>query len=210
MPANLPNALTVSRILATPVVCVLAVLGTAFGNWLALAAYLYACITDFLDGYLARSRKQQSPFGEMLDPIADKLLVGALLLVLVGIGRISGIDMLPALIILCREIVVSGLREYLARLNVGMPVTRLAKWKTTLQMVALGFLIVGDAGPRFGPLAATEIGLWGLWLAAVLTLMTGYDYLRASLRHVVGVAASSGPEPAGEAHPVRPLERADG
>jgi len=187
-----------------------AVLGTAFGNWLALAAYLYACITDFLDGYLARSRKQQSPFGEMLDPIADKLLVGALLLVLVGIGRIEGIDMLPALIILCREIVVSGLREYLARLNVGMPVTRLAKWKTTLQMVALGFLIVGDVGPRFGPLAATDIGLWGLWLAAVLTLMTGYDYLRASLRHVVGVAAASGPEPAGEEHPARPLERADG
>ncbi|MFZ1413114.1 MAG: CDP-diacylglycerol--glycerol-3-phosphate 3-phosphatidyltransferase [Defluviicoccus sp.] len=210
MPANLPNALTVSRILATPVVCVLVVLGTAFGNWLALAAYLYACITDFLDGYLARSRKQQSPFGEMLDPIADKLLVGALLLVLVGIGRITGIDMLPALIILCREIVVSGLREYLARLNVGMPVTRLAKWKTTLQMVALGFLIVGDAAPRFGPLEATDIGLWGLWLAAALTLLTGYDYLRASLRHVVGAAAARTPEPAGEEHPRRPLERAEG
>ena len=184
METNLPNALTLSRILATPVVCLLLFMGTPLGSWLALAVWVYACLTDFLDGYLARSWQQQSSFGRMLDPIADKLLVSSVLLVLVGVHQLQGPAILPAGIILCREILVSGLREFLAQLDVSVPVTRLAKWKTTLQMAAIGFLVVGDAAPAFGPLSATEIGLYGLWAAALLTLVTGYDYLRASLAHM--------------------------
>ncbi len=147
MESNLPNALTVSRIVAIPVVCLLLLPDTSWGAWVALVVYTVACITDFLDGYLARTWQQQSRFGRMLDPIADKLLVASLLLMLVGIDRLSGVHILPAAVILCREITVSGLREYLAELRVGMPVTRLAKWKTGIQMGAIGFLVVGDAGP---------------------------------------------------------------
>ena len=184
MEANLPNALTVSRILATPVVCLLLFVGSEVGSWLALAVWVFACITDFLDGWLARTWQQQSSFGRMLDPIADKLLVASVLLVLVGVDRLVGASILPAAIILCREILVSGLREFLAQLQVRVPVTRLAKWKTTIQMVAIGFLVVGDAGPYVGPVGSVEIGLYGLWVAAALTLVTGYDYLRAGLHHV--------------------------
>ncbi len=184
MPANLPNILTLSRIVIIPVLCLLLMLGTRTGDWLALGGYIYACVTDFLDGYIARTYGQQSSFGRMLDPIADKLLVAAILLILVGIGRLTGTDLIAALIILCREIVVSGLREYLAQLRVSVPVTQLAKWKTTLQMIALGFLIVGDSLSAFGSVTAGEIGVVGLWLAAILTLLTGYDYLRAGLVHV--------------------------
>jgi cardiolipin synthase len=184
METNLPNALTLSRILATPVVCLLLFVGTWLGCWLALGVWIYACLTDFLDGYLARSWQQQSTFGRMLDPIADKLLVASVLLVLVGVDRLTGPSILPAAIILCREILVSGLREFLAQLQVSMPVTRLSKWKTTIQMIAIGFLVVGDAGPRFGPLESVQVGVYGLWGAAALTLVTGYDYLRAGLHHV--------------------------
>jgi CDP-diacylglycerol---glycerol-3-phosphate 3-phosphatidyltransferase len=184
MEANIPNSLTVSRIVATAVVCALVMIGTPFGNGLALATYLYACITDFLDGYLARMWRQQSSFGRVLDPIADKLLVASALLVLVGVDRLQGVHLIPAVVILWREILVSGLREFLAHLRVGMPVTRLAKWKTTLQMVALGFLIIGDAGPAVGEVTSTTIGIIGLWAAAALTLFTGYDYVRAGLRHM--------------------------
>ena len=199
METNLPNALTVSRILATPVICLLLFLGTALGSWLALAVWVYACLTDFLDGYLARSWQQQSSFGRMLDPIADKLLVASVLLVLVGVDRLSGASILPAAIILCREILVSGLREFLAQLQVSVPVTRLSKWKTTIQMVAIGFLVIGDAGAKVGPLDPLDIGVVGLWGAAALTLVTGYDYLRAGLHHV-------GADPRYRAAP--PLKRA--
>ncbi len=155
------------------------------GSWLAFAAYTFACITDFFDGYLARAWHQQSAFGRFLDPMADKLLVAGVLLVLVGIDRFSGLTVLPAAVILCREILVSGLREFLAEVQVSVPVTTLAKSKTFIQMLALGFLLVGPSGPDFGPLTTTEIGVWGLWGAAILTLVTGYDYLRAGLRHIV-------------------------
>ena len=184
MPLNLPNILTLSRILAIPVVVGLMLLDGPMGHWLALAAYVFACVTDFLDGYLARAWRQQSALGQFLDPIADKLLVAAVLLILVAQGTILDLTILPAAVILCREILVSGLREFLAQVRVSVPVSRLAKWKTTLQMLALGFLIVGAAGPDFGPLTTTQIGVYGLWIAAVLTLVTGYDYLRAGLRHM--------------------------
>lgn len=181
MEPNLPNVLTISRVLATPIVCVLLYLDTGLSVWLALLAFIYACVTDFLDGFLARSWDQQSSFGRFLDPIADKLLVGLVLLMLVGIDRMPGAHVLPAAVILGREILVSGLREYLAELNVPMPVTRLSKWKTTLQMVAIGFLLMGPHGPALGPIDFTDIGLFGVWGAALLTIITGYDYLRAGL-----------------------------
>lgn len=181
---NLPNILTFSRIVAIPVVIGLLFLPAPLGSWLAFSAYVYASVTDFFDGYLARAWKQQSNLGRFLDPIADKLLVASVLLVLVGIDRISGLAIVPAAIILCREILVSGLREFLAEVRVGVPVSRLAKWKTALQLVALGFLLVGEEGPDFGPLSTTDIGITCLWMAALLTLVTGYDYLRAGLRHI--------------------------
>lgn len=184
MPINLPNILTLSRILAIPVVVPFMFMDQPLGNWLAFSVYTYAGITDFFDGYLARAWSQQSAFGRFLDPIADKLLVAAVLLMLVGVGPVKGVHMLPALVILCREILVSGLREFLADAHVSVPVTVLAKWKTTIQMVALGFLIVGAAGPDFGPVSTTVIGLFGLWGAAVLTFVTGYDYLRAGMSHI--------------------------
>lgn len=181
---HLPNILTVSRILAIPFVVAALYVAPPVGNWLALAVFVVAGVTDYLDGYLARMWKQQSAFGRFLDPIADKLLVAALILMLVGLGRIEGINLLAAVVILMREIMVSGLREFLAELKIGVPVTRLAKWKTTIQLIALGFLIVGGAGPDFGPLSTTDVGVVGLWAAAALTIVTGYDYLRAGLRHL--------------------------
>jgi cardiolipin synthase len=184
MRTNLPNLLTYSRIVAIPVVIGLLFLDPPHGNWLALFVYALAGITDFFDGYLARAWSQQSSMGRFLDPIADKLLVAAVILMLVGLDRIGGLSLLAAAVILCREILVSGLREFLAEVRVSVPVSRLAKWKTVLQLVVLGFLIVGDAGPDFGPLGTREVGEIGLWLAAVLTLITGYDYLRAGLVHI--------------------------
>jgi cardiolipin synthase len=182
---TLPNILTFSRIAAIPVlIALLLFVDDPMGSWLAFSAYTLACITDFFDGYLARAWHQQSALGRFLDPIADKLLVASVLLVLVGIDRISGLTVLPAAVILCREILVSGLREFLAQVRVSVPVTTMAKWKTTIQMLALGFLLVGPTGPDFGPVATIEIGIYGLWGAAVLTLVTGYDYLLAGLREI--------------------------
>ncbi|KAF0137775.1 MAG: CDP-diacylglycerol--glycerol-3-phosphate 3-phosphatidyltransferase, partial [Rhodospirillaceae bacterium] len=133
-------------------------------------------------GYLARSRNQVSNLGRFLDPIADKLLVAAVLLMLAGFRRISELAYLPAVVILCREILVSGLREFLAEIRINMPVSWLAKWKTTLQLVTLTWLLVGDAGPVWLPVQA--IGEAGLWVAALLTMGTGYDYLKAGLVHM--------------------------
>ena len=184
MLTKLPNILTFSRILAVPVVVGLLFLPAPLGNWLAFAVYFYACITDFFDGFLARAWSQQSNFGRFLDPIADKLLVAGVLLMLVGIDRISGLAILPAAVILCREILVSGLREFLAEVRVVMPVSILAKVKTSIQMLALGFLIVGEVGPEFDGYSTMEVGIYGLWASALITLVTGYDYLRAGLRHI--------------------------
>jgi cardiolipin synthase len=153
-------------------------------RWVALAIFITAGITDVLDGYLARAWDQQSSFGRMLDPIADKLLVSSSLLMLAADRTISGVSLWAAIVILCREILVSGLREYLAELRVSVPVTRLAKWKTTLQLVAVGFLLAGDAGDAIVP-GVTAIGLSLLWLSALLTFYTGYDYFRAGVRHLI-------------------------
>jgi cardiolipin synthase len=178
----LPNILTMSRIAAIPLIVALLYFDGPAWRWAACILFAAACITDFLDGYFARSRKQVSDMGRFLDPIADKLLVAAVILILVAERRLTGLSILPALIILCREILVSGLREYLAGLHVGVPVSQLAKWKTVLQMLALGFLILGDGGLPAWPVSL--IGEIGLWAAAALTLMTGYDYLKAGLKHM--------------------------
>jgi cardiolipin synthase (CMP-forming) len=179
---SLPNLLTLSRILVIPVVVASFYVHGDYARWFACALFSAAGVTDWLDGQLARRWQQQSELGRFLDPIADKLLVSATLFMLTTFGRLSAVAVFPALVILCREILVSGLREYLAGLRVGMPVSRLAKWKTMIQMVAIGFLIVGDAGPGIIPVAG--IGEALLWAAALLTLVTGYDYLQAGLPHI--------------------------
>jgi cardiolipin synthase (CMP-forming) len=158
--------------------------GGLWVRWVALAVFVAAGVTDILDGYFARAWSQQSTLGRMLDPIADKLLVSSCLLMLVAEDTIRGYSLLAAAIILCREILVSGLREFLAELRVSVPVTRLAKWKTTGQLVAVGFLIAGDAGDQILP-ATTQIGIALLWIFALVTLYTGWDYLRAGLQHVM-------------------------
>jgi cardiolipin synthase len=178
MLANPPNLLTGARVLAVPAMVAAFYIPGAFGKWVTCAIFTIAAVTDYFDGYLARSWSMQSPFGRMLDPIADKLLVGAAILMLVHFDRAP---ILPSLIILCREILVSGLREFLAEAQVGLPVSRLAKWKTSVQMLAIAFLIAGTAAPWW--LYAEHIGTYGLWFAAGLTLVTGFDYLMAGLRH---------------------------
>ena len=180
---SLPNLLTLSRILVIPIVIGSFYVPGDYARWFACALFSAAGVTDWLDGHMARRWHQQSELGRFLDPIADKLLVAATLFMLTTFGRLSAWAVFPALVILCREILVSGLREYLAGLRVGMPVSRLAKWKTMIQMVAIGFLIVGDAGPRWIPVSG--IGEALLWLAALLTLVTGYDYLQAGLPHIL-------------------------
>ena len=186
MPTDLPNLLTISRIAAIPLLVLLAALRTPVGDAAACAVFAIAAITDYFDGKIARERKLISAFGRMLDPIADKLLVGSALMLLAGLERLSPLGLLPAIVILLREILVSGLREFLAGLSVGLPVTRLAKWKTGMQMAALGTLLAGDTGARVLGLGFLPVSLLGeamLWAAAVLTLVTGWDYLRAGLRH---------------------------
>ena len=188
-PLALPNLLTYARIAAVPIVVGCMYWsgiheGGLWPRWVALAVFIAAAITDILDGYLARSWGQQSALGRMLDPIADKLLVSASLLMLAAVDTIRGWSLLAAVVILCREILVSGLREYLAELRVSVPVTRLAKWKTTAQLVAVGFLLAGEAGDEILPVT-TSIGLTLLWVSAIVTLYTGYDYFRAGLRHVM-------------------------
>lgn len=182
---SLPNILTYGRMVAVPVLAGVLFFGTGEGaRWLAFAIFVVACITDWLDGYLARIWEQQSNLGRMLDPIADKLLVGATLLMLVYTGTVSGWAIWAGIIILSREILVSGLREFLAELNVKVHVTQLAKWKTAVQFIALAMLLVGPAAEAILP-GTTQAGVLLLWIAALLTLVTGYDYLKAGIRHAI-------------------------
>lgn len=179
-----PNLLTYARIAAVPALVGCFFLEGDFGNWLALTIFVAAGITDALDGYFARVWEQQTSLGRMLDPIADKLLVSAALLMLAAQQTIAGWSLWAAVIILSREILVSGLREFLAEVNVSVPVTKLAKWKTIAQMVAIGFLLAGSAGDKIFPFT-TLTGLCLLWISAIVTLYTGWDYFRAGMRHVL-------------------------
>jgi len=187
---SVPNLLTYARIAAVPVVvgCLYAqsiMDGPLWLRWIALTVFIAAGITDFLDGYYARIWHQHSAFGRMLDPIADKLLVASCLLMLAADEvTIRSWSLFPAIVILCREILVSGLREYLAGLRVSVPVTRLAKWKTTAQLVAIGFLLAGEAGDLVLP-GTTQIGIFLLWVSAIFTIYTGWDYFRAGVRHLI-------------------------
>jgi len=179
---NLANLLTFSRILMIPLIVGSFYLDGDKANWIGFTIFSLAGITDFLDGYVARRYNMTSALGKFMDPIADKLLIAAALLMMVAFHRIEGLAVIAAVVILCREFVVSGLREFLADLKVSIPVSYLAKWKTTLQIFALGFLLVGDAAPDM--INAILIGNICLWVAAILTLYTGYDYLKAGLRHM--------------------------
>lgn len=186
---SIPNLLTYGRILAVPLIVLCfffegRLASSDAARWAAFALFVLASLTDYFDGYLARKWQQTSNIGRMLDPIADKLIVSVTLLLLAAEGTIAGWSLWAGVIILCREILVSGLREYLAGLQVSVPVTQLAKWKTTAQMVALAMLLAGSAGDRLVPFV-TVGGLTLLWIAALLTLYTGYDYYRAGMRHVI-------------------------
>ncbi len=182
---TLPNILTYGRCVAVPIVagCLMAS-DALWMRWVALTIFIIAGITDFFDGYLARAWSQQSALGRMLDPIADKLLVAATLLVLVADHTVAHWSLWAAIVILCREILVSGLREFLGELRVSVPVSNVAKYKTTLQLVAIGFLIAGPAGERVLP-GTVAIGLLLLWVAALLTIYTGWDYMRAGIRTIL-------------------------
>jgi cardiolipin synthase (CMP-forming) len=197
LPLALPNLLTYARIVAVPAVVACMywqdiLQGGLWLRWLALAIFIVAAITDFLDGYIARMWGQQSTFGRMLDPIADKLLVASCLLMLAADTTIRGWTVWAAIVILCREILVSGLREYLAELRVSVPVTQLAKWKTAAQLLAIGFLLAGQAGDQVigqtlgrSTRIITELGIGLLWISALVTLYTGWDYFRAGIRHLI-------------------------
>jgi cardiolipin synthase (CMP-forming) len=195
MLTDLPNLLTLSRIAAIPLLVVLVAVHQPPADMAACVLFSTAAITDYFDGHFARTRRQQSDLGRMLDPIADKLLVGAALMMLVGLGRVSNWGLYPAIVIMLREILVSGLREYLAGIRIGLPVTRLAKWKTGFQMGALGTLLAGDSSAQWLHLSFIPVGAIGevmLWAAAALTLWTGWDYLTAGLRHASGARAPGG------------------
>ncbi len=178
---NLPNLLTISRIAVIPVIVVLFFIPDAWAAWTNVALYTLAGATDFLDGYLARSTGQISAFGRFLDSIADKLIVSVALFLVVAFDRLEGIWIIPAIVILMREILIAGLREFFAPYNIQLKTKPLARWKVLIQMVAIGFLIAGPFGPTLVPYAE-EIGRWGLLAAAILTATTGWDYWVDSYR----------------------------
>ena len=185
MSASLPNLLTLSRIFAVPLFVVLMWRAGWIGYTAAFILYCVAGITDYLDGYLARAQGTVSRLGIFLDPIADKIMVAAVIVMLIHNGQIAGWHVIPALVIILREIAVSGLREFLATARVSLPVSRLAKWKTAFQMVALGALILAPSSAYWWPaLPSVLVGIVTLWLAGALTLVTGWDYLRIGLRHL--------------------------
>ena len=195
---TLPNLLTLSRILAVPILVFLLWKPAPWDYAITFVLYCVVGITDYFDGYLARAQGQISKLGQFLDPIADKIMVAAVIIMLMASRRADGdapiiedFNVIPALIIMLREIIVSGLREFLASLQISVPVSQLAKWKTTFQLVALGALILGGALPGWsvwlGGIEANvphTVGLVTLWAAAILTLVTGWDYLRVGLRHM--------------------------
>ncbi|SDC86931.1 CDP-diacylglycerol--glycerol-3-phosphate 3-phosphatidyltransferase [Sphingomonas sp. YR710] len=179
---TLPNILTLSRIFAVPILVFLLWSPTRFEYALAFALYALMAVTDYFDGYLARAQGAVSKLGIFLDPIADKIMVAAVIVMLIFTRDVAGLDAIAALVILLRELAVSGLREFLAGLRVSVPVSKLAKWKTTFQLVSLGAIILGGAIPHWA--WVRSVGLFSLWAAAALTLITGWDYLRVGVKHM--------------------------
>ncbi len=183
-----PNYLTVIRIVIIPLVAVFLLINTDLSRWIAFSLYCFASLTDFLDGYIARKTGQSSALGRFLDPIADKLLIATIIIILIIMGdRMDGLSVVNAfagIIIVLREITVSGLREYLAEIKIFVPVSSLAKWKTTFQLLSLGFLIIGsEASPKYIP--SGDIGVLLLWISAILTIITGQNYLRSGIKHML-------------------------
>ena len=185
---KIPNILTIGRIIIVPFFVLAFYLTGFYGDLTALILFIIASFTDFLDGMLARILGEESKLGELLDPIADKIIVAAALILLVMDGTIRHYEVIAAIIILTREILISGLREFLAKGKIKMPVSNLAKLKTVLQMVSIGLLLSGDTGNKiinFQDYNAQTIGIVLLWLSAVLTLFTGYDYMRKGIDHAI-------------------------
>ena len=181
MKLNISNLLTISCIVVIPIIVACLYLKSPLYGWIAFILFCTASITDYFDGYLARIRNEVSSLGTFLDPIADKLLVAAVILILTSKEVIADWETIPALIILLREIAVSGLREYLAIIKVSVPVSKIAKLKTSLQLAALAILILSESGITIIPIVF--LGKIALWSAALLTLYTGYDYLKSGLKH---------------------------
>ena len=178
---NLSNILTLIRIIIIPIIVLCIYLKNPFFGWTAFILFCLASITDYFDGYIARIRNEVTNFGTFLDPIADKLLVAAVILILTSKGVIADWDTIPALIILLREITVSGLREFLAGIKVSVPVSRIAKLKTLLQLCSLALLILSESLMEITPIIF--MGKIFLWIAGLLTMYTAYDYIRASIKH---------------------------
>ena len=185
---KIPNILTIGRIIIVPFFVIAFFLPGFYGDIIALILFIVASFTDFLDGMLARMMEQESKLGELLDPIADKIIVAAALILLVMNGTIKNYEVIAAIIILTREILVSGLREFLAKGRIKLPVSNLSKLKTVLQMVPIGLLLSGETGNKiinFQDYNAQTIGIILLWLSAFLTLYTGYEYLRKGIDHAI-------------------------
>lgn len=185
MMRNLPNYLTISRLVALPFLLILMFIDREWAAWLAVALYTISAVTDWLDGYAARRMNFVSAFGKFLDPIADKIFVMAVIMCLIATGKLDGWWIIAPLLIMSREFLISGLREFLGPLNITVPVSKLAKWKTASQMTALGFLIAGDYGDRLMPFDLTmETGYLLITAATVLTIITGWDYLKTGFKHL--------------------------
>ena len=188
MKIKIPNYLTIGRIIIVPVFVFAFYLPGFYGDVIPFVLFLIASFTDFLDGLLARMYKEESKLGELLDPIADKIIVATALILLVMNGTIKNYEVIAAIIILTREILISGLREFLAKVQVAMPVSSLAKFKTFLQMLSIAILLTGESGNiliNFGDYNAHTIGIILLWVSAFLTIYTGYDYIRKKIHHAI-------------------------
>ena len=188
MKLKIPNILTIGRIILVPVFIATFYLPGAMGDWIPFFIFILASFTDFLDGLLARLYKEESKLGELLDPVADKIIVASALVLLIMDNTIQNYEVLAAIIILTREILISGLREFLAKVRVNMPVSNLAKLKTFIQMFAIATLLTGDSGNKilnFGNYNAHSLGILFLWLSAFITIYTGYDYVRKKIHHAI-------------------------
>ena len=182
---KIPNILTIGRLILVPFLVFAFFLPGSLGNWLSFSIFVLASFTDFLDGFFARLLKQQSKLGELLDPIADKIIVVTALVLLVSSGQIKGQEVIAAIIIVSREILVSGLREYLAKFRLKMPVSNMAKIKTFFQMFAISVLLTGSSGDKLLFNYGSEIGIALLWFSALLTLITGYSYIKKGINHAI-------------------------
>ena len=188
MKLKIPNILTIGRIILVPFFIGTFYLPGAMGDWIPFFIFLLASFTDFLDGLLARLYKVESKLGEILDPVADKIIVTSALILLVMDDTIKNYEVIAAIIIMIREILISGLREFLAKVQVAMPVTSLAKFKTFIQMFSIAILLTGESGNKIisvGDFNAQSVGIILLWLSAFLTLYTGYDYVRKKIHHAI-------------------------